>query len=76
MPTTTAAVVESAAVTRVAGPTMGDAETQTLVPALAGLVASGRFPPEKLVTHHEFGQIQQAVDDVLAGKTSKPVLRL
>ncbi|WP_103338253.1 NAD(P)-dependent alcohol dehydrogenase [Amycolatopsis sp. CA-126428] len=60
----------------VVGLTMGDAETQALVPTLAGLVAAGRFPVEKLVTHYEFGQIQQAVDDMLAGTTIKPVLRL
>lgn len=60
----------------VVGLTMGDAETQTLVPTLAELVAAGRFPLEKLVTHYEFGQIQQAVDDMLEGKAIKPVLRL
>ncbi|MEV6830055.1 zinc-binding dehydrogenase [Amycolatopsis sp. NPDC051102] len=60
----------------VAGLTMGDADTQALVPTLAELVAAGRFPLEKLVTHYEFGQIQQAVDDMLAGTTIKPVLRL
>ncbi len=59
----------------VVGLTMGDADTQALVPTLAGLVAAGRFPLEKLVTHYEFGQIQQAVDDMLDGKTIKPVLR-
>ncbi|MGW5746760.1 hypothetical protein [Amycolatopsis sp. NPDC003861] len=51
------------------------AETQALVPTLAELVAAGRFPVEKLVTHYEFGQIQRAVDDMLAGTTIKPVLR-
>ncbi|MDX3194467.1 NAD(P)-dependent alcohol dehydrogenase [Streptomyces sp. MN03-5084-2B] len=59
----------------VVGLTMGDADTQALVPTLAELVATGRFPLEKLVTHYEFGQIQQAVDDMLAGTTIKPVLR-
>ncbi|MEQ0559703.1 NAD(P)-dependent alcohol dehydrogenase [Amycolatopsis sp. NEAU-NG30] len=59
----------------VTGLTMGDAEIQALVPTLAGLVASGRFPLAKLVTHYESGQIQQAVDDMLAGRTIKPVLR-
>ncbi|MBE8518581.1 NAD(P)-dependent alcohol dehydrogenase [Amycolatopsis sp. H6(2020)] len=59
----------------VVGLTMGDADTQALVPTLAELVATGRFPLEKLVTHYEFGQIQRAVDDMLAGTTIKPVLR-
>ncbi|WP_310975260.1 MULTISPECIES: aldehyde dehydrogenase family protein [unclassified Amycolatopsis] len=57
------------------GLTMGDADTQALVPTLAELVAAGRFPLGKLVTHYEFGQIQRAVDDMLAGTTIKPVLR-
>ena len=60
----------------VVGLTMGDAETQALVPTLAELVAAGRFPLEKLVTHYEFGQIGQAVEDMVSGKTIKPVLRL
>jgi aryl-alcohol dehydrogenase len=46
------------------------------VPTLAELVAAGRFPLEKLVTHYDFGQIQEAVDDMVSGKTIKPVLRL
>ncbi|MET9000176.1 hypothetical protein [Amycolatopsis sp. NPDC004169] len=43
--------------------------------APAGPVAAGRFPLGKLVTHHDFGQIQQAADDMVGGRTSKPVLR-
>jgi aryl-alcohol dehydrogenase len=60
----------------VVGLTMGDAETQALVPTLAELVTTGRFPLAKLVTHYEFGQIGQAVEDMVSGKTIKPVLRL
>ncbi|MGW6929765.1 zinc-binding dehydrogenase [Lentzea sp. NPDC054927] len=61
---------------RVVGLTMGDAETQSLIPALVDLVAAGRLPIDRLVTHYAFEEIQQAVDDVLAGVTIKPVLRL
>jgi aryl-alcohol dehydrogenase len=61
---------------RVVGLTMGDAETQSLIPVLVELVAAGRLPIDRLITHYEFGQIQQAVDDALAGVTIKPVLRL
>lgn len=43
--------------------------------APAGPVAAGRFPLGKLVTHHDFGQIQQAADDMVGGRTIKPVLR-
>ena len=60
----------------VAGLTMGDAETQALIPVLVELVTAGRMPIDRLITHYEFGQIQQAVDDALAGVTIKPVLRL
>ncbi|MDX8148805.1 NAD(P)-dependent alcohol dehydrogenase [Lentzea sp. BCCO 10_0061] len=60
---------------RVVGLTMGDAETQSLIPALVDLVAAGRLPIDRLVTHYAFENIQQAVDDVLAGVTIKPVLR-
>lgn len=60
---------------RVVGLTLGDAETQALLPTLVDLVASGRLPLGKLVTQYKFGEIGQAVDDVLAGVTIKPVLR-
>ncbi|MFB9685050.1 hypothetical protein [Amycolatopsis plumensis] len=40
----------------------------------ARLVAAGRCPLEKLVTRSEFGQIQEAGDDLLAGTAIKPVL--
>lgn len=61
---------------QVVGLTMGDAETQSLIPVLVDLVATGRMPIDRLITHYEFGEIQQAVDDALAGVTIKPVLRL
>jgi aryl-alcohol dehydrogenase len=61
---------------RVVGLTMGDAETQSLIPVLVDLVTAGRLPIDRLITHYEFEEIQQAVDDALAGVTIKPVLRL
>ncbi|GGU17013.1 NAD(P)-dependent alcohol dehydrogenase [Lentzea flava] len=61
---------------RVVGLTMGDAETQSLIPVLVDLVTAGRLPIDRLITHYEFGEIQRAVDDALAGVTIKPVLRL
>lgn len=60
---------------RVVGLTLGDAETQALLPVLVDLVTDGRMPIGKLVTHYKFGEIQQAVDDMIAGVTIKPVLR-
>jgi aryl-alcohol dehydrogenase len=58
----------------VTGLTLGDSETQTLIPVLAGLVASGRLPIDRLVRHYRFEDIQQAVGDVVSGATIKPVL--
>ncbi|GAA3646675.1 aryl-alcohol dehydrogenase [Lentzea atacamensis] len=61
---------------RVTGLTMGDAETQSLIPALVEHVTTGRLPIDRLITHYAFDEIGQAVDDVLTGTTIKPVLRL
>lgn len=60
----------------VTGLTLGDSETQTLVPVLVDLVTSGRLPIGRLIRHYAFEDIQQAVADVAAGDTIKPVLRV
>ncbi|MBG6094218.1 NAD(P)-dependent alcohol dehydrogenase [Nocardioides luteus] len=59
---------------RVVGLTLGDAETRTLIPALARLVVDGRLPLERLVRHYPFEEIQTAVADMVSGATVKPVL--
>jgi aryl-alcohol dehydrogenase len=59
----------------VTGVTLGDSETRTLIPVLADLVASGRFPIDRMIGHYAFEDIQRAADDVHAGRTIKPVLR-
>jgi aryl-alcohol dehydrogenase len=59
----------------VVGLTLGDSETETLIPVLAGLVTAGRMPVEKLIRHYRFEDIQRAVGDVVSGETIKPVLR-
>ncbi len=59
----------------VVGLTLGDSETQTLIPALVSLVRSGRLPIGRLVREYAFADIGQAVADVAAGTTIKPVLR-
>jgi aryl-alcohol dehydrogenase len=59
----------------VVGLTLGDSETQTLIPVLADLVASGRMPVGKLISHYKFEEIQRAVGDVVSGETIKPVFR-
>lgn len=60
---------------KVVGLTLGDSETQTLIPVLVDLVTSGRMPVGKLVRTYEFEEIQRAVGDVVSGETIKPVLR-
>lgn len=59
---------------RVTGLTLGDAETRTLIPALARLVADGRMPLDELVRRYPFEDIQTAVADMVSGATVKPVL--
>jgi aryl-alcohol dehydrogenase len=60
---------------QIVGLTLGDSETQTLIPVLVDLVRSGRMPIGKLVREYPFAEIQQAVSDVTGGTTIKPVLR-
>lgn len=59
----------------ITGITLGDSETRSLIPTLADLVTSGRFPIDRMVRHYAFEDIQQAADDVVSGTTIKPVLR-
>ncbi|MEU6307398.1 NAD(P)-dependent alcohol dehydrogenase [Streptomyces chartreusis] len=59
---------------RVVGLTLGDAETQTFVPALVRLVKDGRLPLHRLISTYPFTDIDRAVRDMGAGKAIKPVL--
>lgn len=59
----------------VVGLTLGDSETQSLLPVLVDLVTSGRLPVDRLVRHYAFEEIAQAVADIVSGDTIKPVLR-
>lgn len=60
---------------RVMGLTLGDAETESLIPVLVDLVTSGRLPIDRLIRHYPFEEIQRAVGDIVSGDTVKPVLR-
>jgi aryl-alcohol dehydrogenase len=60
---------------QVVGLTLGDSETEALIPTLVELVAAGRMPVDRLVRHYKFEEIGQAVADVVSGATIKPVLR-
>jgi aryl-alcohol dehydrogenase len=57
------------------GVTIGSADPHALIPALVTLHAQGRLPVEKIVTSYDFAQIQDAADDIHAGRAIKPVLR-
>ncbi|SEP72551.1 aryl-alcohol dehydrogenase [Streptomyces sp. yr375] len=59
---------------RVVGLTLGDAETQSFIPALVKLVKEGRLPLDRLIGTYAFEDIDLAVRDMKAGKTIKPVL--
>ncbi|WP_406277694.1 NAD(P)-dependent alcohol dehydrogenase [Nocardia sp. NBC_00881] len=59
---------------KVIGLTLGDGETQTVIPALVALVRSGRLPVDRLITRYPFEDIGQAAQDMASGKTIKPVL--
>ncbi|MGW2617169.1 NAD(P)-dependent alcohol dehydrogenase [Streptomyces sp. NPDC001500] len=59
---------------RVVGLTLGDSQTQTFIPALVEMVKDGRLPLDRLIGRYPFSDIDQAVRDMTAGKTVKPVL--
>jgi aryl-alcohol dehydrogenase len=59
---------------QIVGITLGDSETQTFIPALVQLVKEGRLPLDRLIGTYPFAEIDQAVRDMSAGKTIKPVL--
>lgn len=59
---------------RVVGLTLGDAETQTFIPALVRLVKEGRLPLHRLISTYPFADIDRAVRDMSEGKAVKPVL--
>ena len=46
-----------------------------MIPQLIGLYRSGRFPFDRLITFYDFSDINQAFDDVAAGRVIKAVLR-
>ncbi|MFF6983052.1 NAD(P)-dependent alcohol dehydrogenase [Streptomyces sp. NPDC008343] len=59
---------------QIVGLTLGDADTQTFIPALVRLVKDGRLPLHRLISTYPFADIDQAARDMGAGKAIKPVL--
>ena len=54
----------------------GDSHPQQFIPELVEYYRQGRLPLEKMVTFYDFDQIEQAMDDMNAGKAIKPILRM
>jgi aryl-alcohol dehydrogenase len=54
---------------------LGDTNPEEFLPKLIELQTLGRFPIEKLITFYPFAEVNQAIEDSLAGKCVKPVLR-
>ncbi|WP_404476899.1 NAD(P)-dependent alcohol dehydrogenase [Novosphingobium sp. BL-52-GroH] len=52
----------------------GDTDPDTFIPELLAHYEAGRLPLDKLVHTYPFDQINQAIDDQLAGLVVKPVL--
>ncbi|WP_027520568.1 NAD(P)-dependent alcohol dehydrogenase [Bradyrhizobium sp. Ec3.3] len=53
---------------------LGDTNPDEFLPKLIELQALGRFPIEKLITFYKFKDVNQAIEDSLAGRCVKPVL--
>lgn len=54
----------------------GDAIPDLFIPRLIELYCQGRLPFDRLITFYPFDDINQAVEDMEAGRVIKPVLRL
>lgn len=53
---------------------MGDISNDDIIPELCTLYKEGKFPYDRLITTYKFEEIQQAMDDNMAGRNIKPVL--
>lgn len=60
---------------KVRGVVEGDSIIPVYIPRLIELYKQGRFPFDKLVTYYDFENINEAVEDMEAGKTIKPILK-
>jgi aryl-alcohol dehydrogenase len=60
----------------VRGCIQGDSVVKDFLPRLVELYRGGRLPVDRLVRHYEFAAINEAVADMLAGETVKPVLKI
>jgi len=54
----------------------GEVIPDVFIPRLLELWRQGRFPIERIITHYDFDQIDQAAADAEHGRVIKPVLRI
>ncbi|MCO8252976.1 NAD(P)-dependent alcohol dehydrogenase [Haladaptatus sp. AB618] len=58
------------------GISQGDSIPQVFIPRLIDLYRQGRFPFDELVEFYDFEDVNRAAEDLEAGRTIKPVLRI
>jgi aryl-alcohol dehydrogenase len=54
----------------------GEAVPDVFLPRLIELWQQGRFPVDRIITHYDFEEIDQAAADAEAGRVIKPVLKM
>ena len=61
---------------KMVGIVQGDSVPDSFIPHLINLYQQGNFPFDKLVTYYQLDEINQAIADMHAGKTIKPILHI
>jgi aryl-alcohol dehydrogenase len=56
------------------GVIQGNSNPAEIIPHLAGLYLTGRFPVDRIVTTYPFGEINKAIDDIQRGAAIKAVV--
>jgi aryl-alcohol dehydrogenase len=54
----------------------GSSVPHVFIPRLVDMIATGRFPLERLVSWYDFANINEAVADAESGAAIKPILRM
>jgi len=61
---------------RLIGIVEGDANSDSFIPTLIDLQRQGRFPFDRMIRAYPFAAIEEAIHDMEAGRTIKPVLMM
>lgn len=54
----------------------GDSVAKVFIPELLTLYKQGLFPIDKIISYYKFEEIEEAIQDSIAGKVIKPVIRI